>query len=222
MRIAAGFDKRWIGALLAGLLAAFSMASQGAPPSRQQALQQMASKSPQVRRAAVDRLAEVGMMQDARLLVAALADAQDEVRLSAEAALWKIWGRSGNARVDQLYKTGLLQMNSADVEAAIHTFSEIIRLKPDFAEGWNKRATVLYFSGRLQESLADCDEVLKRNPYHFGALSGYGQIHSRLENFDLALEYFERALAINPNMQGVALNVLALRKMISERQRKAT
>ena len=161
-------------------------------------------------------------MQDAKALVAALADDQEEVRTAAEAALWTVWGRSGNAAVDKLYRTGVAQMNSADVDAALNTFSEIIRLKPDFAEGWNKRATVLYFSGRLQESLADCDEVLKRNPYHFGALSGYGQIHSKLENFDQALEYFERALAINPNMQGVALNVLALRKLLAERQRKAT
>lgn len=216
------FGRRLTGALLAGLLTALSMAAHAAPLSRQQALQQLTSKSPQARLAALDRLSEVGTMRDARLLVAALADDQDEVRISAEAALWKVWGRSGDTQVDKLYKTGVLQMNSANVDAAINTFSEIIRLKPDFAEGWNKRATLLYFSGRLQESLADCDEVLKRNPYHFGALSGYGQIYSKLENFDKSLEYFERALAINPNMQGVALNVLALRKIIAERQRKAT
>ena len=222
MRHAGRCWRHVFGAALAGLLMTFSMAAQSASPSRQQALQQLASKSAQARRAALDRLAEVGLMQDANALVAALADDLEEVRTAAEAALWKVWGRSGNAAVDKLYRIGVAQMNSADVDAALNTFSEIIRLKPDFAEGWNKRATVLYFSGRLQESLADCDEVLKRNPYHFGALSGYGQIHSKLENFDQALEYFERALAINPNMQGVALNVLALRKLLAERQRKAT
>lgn len=222
MRHAGRCWRHVFGAALAGLLMTLSMAAQSAPPSRQQALQQLASKSAQARRAALDRLAEVGLMQDAKALVAALADDQEAVRTAAEAALWMVWGRSGNAAVDKLYRTGVAQMNSADVDAALNTFSEIIRLKPDFAEGWNKRATVLYFSGRLQESLADCDEVLKRNPYHFGALSGYGQIHSKLENFDQALEYFERALAINPNMQGVALNVLALRKLLAERQRKAT
>lgn len=222
MRHAGRCWRHVFGAALAGLLMTLSMAAQAAPPSRQQALQQLASKSAQARRAALDRLAEVGLMQDAKALVAALADDQEEVRTAAEAALWKVWGRSGNAAVDKLYRIGVAQMNSADVDAALNTFSEIIRLKPDFAEGWNKRATVLYFSGRLQESLADCDEVLKRNPYHFGALSGYGQIHSKLENFDQALEYFERALAINPNMQGVAQNVLALRKLLAERQRKAT
>ena len=112
-------------------------------------------------------------------------------------------------------------MNGGEADAAVATFSEIIRLKPDFAEGWNKRATVLFFMGRYQESLADCDEVMKRNPRHFGALAGYGQIHSRLENYDKALAYFERALAINPNMEGVAVNVVALRKLVTDRSKRA-
>ena len=94
-------------------------------------------------------------------------------------------------------------------------------MKPEFAEAWNKRATVLYFSGRLRESLADCDEVIKRNPIHFGALAGYGQIYSGLAEAEKALEYFEKALAVNPNLLGVAANVQALRALMSERQRKS-
>src|SRR5205823_6190534 len=75
--------------------------------------------------------------------------------------------------------------------------------RPEFAEGWNKRATVYYLLGEYAKSLADCDEVLKRNPYHFGALSGYGMIYLQLDQPTRALEYFERALAVNPNLSSV-------------------
>ena len=66
-----------------------------------------------------------------------------------------------------------------------------------------KRATVYYLLGEYTKSLADCDEVLKRNPYHFGALSGYGMIYLQLDQPARALEYFERALAVNPNLSSV-------------------
>jgi tetratricopeptide (TPR) repeat protein len=79
----------------------------------------------------------------------------------------------------------------------------VIELKPDFAEGWNKRATAFYLAGEYRRSLADCDEVIKRNPSHFGALSGYAQIYLRLDRPDKALEFFRRALAVNPNLDGV-------------------
>ena len=57
--------------------------------------------------------------------------------------------------------------------------------------------------GEYEKSLADCDEVLKRNPSHFGVLSGYGQIYLQLNQPERALSYFERALAVNPNMEQV-------------------
>ena len=81
------------------------------------------------------------------------------------------------------------------------------RCRPEFAEGWNKRATAYYLMGDLDQSLHDCDEVIRRNPNHFGALSGYGLIYVQRGELERALEYFERALAINPNMQGVQQSI---------------
>jgi tetratricopeptide (TPR) repeat protein len=189
--------------------------------SREAAVKQLGSAKAAERRVAVVRLAEVGRFADAEALVKLLSDDDGEVRAATEAALWQVWGRSGDARVDALYRRGVSQMNGAGAETALATFSEVIRLKPDFAEGWNKRATVLFFLGRFEESLADCAEVIRRNPHHFGALSGYGQIYARLENYEKALEYFERALAINPNMEGVAMNIAGLRKLLSEKARRS-
>ncbi len=112
-------------------------------------------------------------------------------------------------------------MNPAQAQAGVATFSEVIRLKPGFAEGWNKRATLYYYLGRYAESIADCDEVIRLNPHHFGALAGFGQNYARLDDLEKSLVYFERALAINPNMQGVALNIIDLRKLIVEKARRA-
>lgn len=191
------------------------------PLSRESALRNLDSSRVADRQAGVVRLGEVGRMQDAGRLAALLFDDDEAIRAAAEASLWRVWSRSGDRRVDALYKKGLAEMNSGRAEAALATFSEIIRIKPDFAEGWNKRATILFFLERYKESIADCEEVLKRNPLHFGALSGFGQNYGRLENFERALEYFERALAINPNMRGVAMNILGLRKLLTEKANRA-
>ena len=213
----------WCAALLSGLVSLLLPLSAAAQTlTRDQALKQLSSNSADLRGAAVRRLGEVGRFADSNLLVKRLSDEDEDTREAAEAALWAVWSRSGDARVDALFKKGVNQMNSAGAEEAIATFTEVIRIKPDFAEGWNKRATVLFFQKRYTESLADCDEVIKRNPYHFGALSGYGQIYSQLKEWDKALEYFERALAVNPNMTGVAVNIEALRRLVAQQRRRAT
>jgi tetratricopeptide (TPR) repeat protein len=205
-------------------LVAFLLLSGTAAPAqelgRAQALRALTKADPELRREAASRLGTVGTMADVSLLVAALRDEDEEVRERAEQAMWGIWGRSGDKKIDSLYETGLAQMNAGDFEQSIATFSRIIRLKPDFAEAWNKRATVYFLVGDLRKSLADCDQVLKRNPYHFGALAGYVQIYARLEYYDRALEYSRRALAVNPNMDGVRHNMELLEHLLEQRRKQ--
>ena len=110
-------------------------------------------------------------------------------------------------------------MNRGLADAAIETFSTIVVKKPEFAEGWNKRATIYFLIGDYDKSLADCAEVVKRNPQHFGVLSGYGQIYLRLDEPERALDYFERALAINPNLRQVEVVIGELRRIIVERRK---
>ena len=81
-------------------------------------------------------------------------------------------------------------MRASELDEALATFSDIVARKPAFAEGWNKRATIYFLIGENEKSLRDCDEVLRRNPNHFGALSGAGQIHLSLGNPERALEFF--------------------------------
>jgi len=107
----------------------------------------------------------------------ALYDTDPEVRAHAEGAVWQLWSRSGDPEVDTLLKSGIRQMDDGHMGQAVETFTRITERRPDFAEGWNKRATAYYLMGDYDQSLKDCDEVIKRNPQHWGALSGYGQIY---------------------------------------------
>jgi tetratricopeptide (TPR) repeat protein len=186
--------------------------------SRRQALAQVSSADVKERRAAVERLGTVGVMSDARVLVKALHDPDEATRELAEASIWRVWSRSGDAEVDELFERGAQEMATGALDSAIETFTIIIRKKPDFAEGWNKRATLYFMAGELDKSLKDCDEVLKRNPDHFGVLAGYGQIYLQLDEPQRALEYFQRALTINPNMDAVAATIEGLKRYLNQRR----
>jgi tetratricopeptide (TPR) repeat protein len=184
-----------------------------------QALQAIEQSESAARLAGIERLAEIGSMDDAEKLVASLSDEDEQVREQATAALWEIWSRSGDPEIDTLYQLGVDQMQTSQLPEALETFSEIIRRKPSFAEAWNKRATVHFMMGRNDLSLKDCDEVLKRNRHHFGALSGVAQIYLSLGKPDRALEYFDRALTLNPSLPGATEAARMLDKQLQERGR---
>jgi len=210
-------------ALVSALVSIFLLtgtAAQSQGLTREQAVQSLSHADAQTRRDAASRLGEIGSMADVTLLVKALRDPDEDTRDYVEQALWRIWARSGDPEVDRLYQAGIQQMNAGDLQQSIVTFTRIIELKPDFAEGWNKRATLYFLVGDLRKSLADCDEVMKRNPYHFGALAGYALIYIRLEYYDRALEYSRRALDVNPNMDGVRRNIELLERLLEQRRRQ--
>jgi tetratricopeptide (TPR) repeat protein len=177
------------------------------PVGREQALVALSAADVETRRAAVLELGKVGKMSDADALLAALRDEDELVRRLAESAVWRVWMRSGDARADALLASGIRHMEDGQMGAAVDDFTRAIEIQPQFAEGWNKRATAYYLMGDLEQSLHDCDEVIRRNPSHFGALSGYGLIYVQRGELERALEYFERALAINPNLEGVQQSI---------------
>ena len=190
---------RWRWLSLGLLLAA---AAAAAPPlSRQQALQALSHPQAQQRAAAVARLADLGRMADSRRVAERLRDEDGDVRRLAGSALWMIWSRSGDKAVDRVFARGMQQMGEGELDAALASFDRVVRLKPAFAEGWNKRATVRFMLGDDEASLQDCREALKRNPLHFGALSGMAHIHLRRGDAEQALQAYTRALQANPNLE---------------------
>ena len=207
--------------LLVGWLFGATLSYGEAELSREAALVAIERGQIESRVTAAERLGAVGTMPDVIALLNLLRDEDEGLRAVAEQSIWRIWARSGDPAVDRLYERGIREMNEGSLIRAISTFTEIIKLKPDFAEGWNKRATLYFMTEQYDKSLEDCDEVMKRNPYHFGALSGYGHIHLAFNLPEQAIEYFNRALAINPNMSSIAKLIIRLRELKLERREKS-
>jgi tetratricopeptide (TPR) repeat protein len=141
--------------------------------------------------------------------LAAMKEGDPTVAASAAAVLWELWSRSGRADVDALLREGVEVLQSQDVRGAEAIFSRIITLAPEFAEGWNKRATARYLLREFEASIADCRETLARNPSHFGALSGQGLCHYALGQHREAATLFRRALEVYPHLAGARRNLSA-------------
>jgi tetratricopeptide (TPR) repeat protein len=112
--------------------------------------------------------------------------------------IWKLWQQSGSEKLDAALERAMLLMGQGLGVLAMPILDEIVAEKPDWAEGWNKRATVLYLMGEHDRSLADIDRVLALEPRHFGAIAGIGLIRIEKGEMREALAAFRRALAINP------------------------
>ena len=192
-----------------------------APATRAEALTALDDPQTERRAEGVAWIANHGRMDDQPLLLKRLNDESAFVRGFAEQGLWVLWARSGDDDIDRLMATGVDQMQSGLHGEAVATFTEVIRRKPEFAEGWNKRATVHYLAGDFAKSLADCAEVIKRNPTHFGALSGYGQVYFQLEEYDQAIRWWKRALEVNPNMIGVEINIKGTEELLKKKRGRA-
>jgi tetratricopeptide (TPR) repeat protein len=208
-----------IAVMLATLLA---LAGPVVAEPREDALKALENRTDAVaRRQGLRTLAATGTMADVPRIAQALRDPDRAVRIIAEAALWEIWSRSGDREIDRLFAAGVQEMSEGRWDDAVTTFTKVIARKPEFAEGWNKRATVYYLMGEYQKSLADCDEVMKRNPFHYGALSGYGMIYGQLDQPLRALEFYEQALGVNPNLDGVRNAIEILRDEMIRKRRES-
>jgi tetratricopeptide (TPR) repeat protein len=168
------------------------------------------------RRQAAEALAQFGHPQAAPALAQALRDDDALVRETAEHALWNIWHRSGKPEVDARLQDGLVAMQRGAFEEAVAIFTEVIEMAPDFAEGYNKRATTYYLMQEYEKAIRDCDKTIALNPIHFGALSGAGLCYLGRRNLVKALDYFERAIAVNPNMLQIQRYVEDIKKFLRD------
>lgn len=114
------------------------------------------------------------------------------------AEIWQVWMRSGRPEVDQILNEGVGYLVLRQLGPAHDRFTEAIEAAPDFAEAWNKRATVLYLMNEHDRSLADIEKVIALEPRHFGALAGRATIHAHAGRWKEALTAFRLALAANP------------------------
>ena len=129
-----------------------------------------------------------------------------------ESKIWSLWVvHDSNPDATGMMRLGMQMMQANQLTEAGRVFSRLIDIEPDFAEAWNKRATIRYMLGNHDGSKADIVEVLEREPRHFGALSGLAMIHMQNGNLKGALNAYEAALQVNPFMINVQQMIDALK-----------
>ena len=178
------------------------------------ALEVLKQGTPAEKLKALELLARVADMQVMPALVQALRDTDVRVRAAAQNVMWAIWLRSGNDGIDALMVEGIRLMELQRYPEAAEVFDQIIASAPRFAEGYNKRATVYYLMEEFDKSIADIHTTLELNPVHFGALSGMGLCYLGLDEPRQALEWFERAIAVNPNMDTIQSYIEQIREFL--------
>lgn len=151
------------------------------------------------RRAAVLSLGILGNFdQSNAALGRSLRDSDLAVRNMAEDALWAIWFRADTPEHNQILETVRIAINREQLVQAELLVTRLIAEAPDFAEAYNQRAIIYFHQGRFAESVQDCQSVLSRNPYHFGAISGMAQCQRQLNRPHDALKSLRRALKLQP------------------------
>ena len=156
--------------------------------------------------------------QNLDFLFGALKVAPDEASAKAiEERIWALWVISRSDTTNLLMTRVKTALEQHDTDLAIKLLDSVVRIKPDYLEAWNRRATLYYMKKDYGHSLADIREVLKREPRHFGALAGLGLIMQDIGDDKQALEVYRRALAVHPRLQRIPEIVKTLQEKVEGR-----
>jgi tetratricopeptide (TPR) repeat protein len=166
------------------------------------------------------RLPKVGADRSRGLdfLFGALKAAPDEDSAKhVEARIWALWMQTPSDTAALLMMRAKAAMDAQQMDVALKLLDAVVKLRPDYVEGWNRRATLYYLQNDYAHSLADIEQVLVREPRHFGALAGLGMIMQDLGDEKRALDAFRKALAVNPHLDKVQELVKTLSEKVEGR-----
>jgi tetratricopeptide (TPR) repeat protein len=127
----------------------------------------------------------------------------DEEASNITHEIWQRWTANDDPNVSQLMQIGIRALNYSTYRKALQSFDRVIEIAPEFAEGWNKRATLYYHIKEYRRSIDDIKKTLRLEPRHFGAWSGLGLVSIAQENYSGALAAFKKALSINPHISNI-------------------
>lgn len=152
---------------------------------------------------------------DIDFLFGALKAAPDDTSAKAiEDRIWGHWLASGSDTVNLLMVRVKTAVEKEDLDLAIQMLDAIIEIRPQYAEAWNRRATVFYLKKDYASALADLRQTLRREPRHFAALAGLGTIMQDIGDEKSALTAFRAALALYPHLKGMAEKVRSLTEKV--------
>ena len=179
------------------------------PPKAQKKLPEAPSKLPKV---GADRTRGLDV------LFGALKAAPDEASAKhVEARIWAVWLQTPSDTAALLMMRAKAAMDAQQVDVALKLLDAVVKLRPDYIEGWNRRATIYYLRNDYTRSLEDIQQVLIREPRHFGALAGLGMIMQEIGDEKRALDAFRKALAVNPHLEKVPDLVKSLTEKVEGR-----
>ena len=134
-----------------------------------------------------------------------------------EQKIWKLWSTHPNdEKLTTLLAEGSAAVNNNQLTEAINIFTKVIEIDPNWAEAWNKRATVFYLVGQYQKSQDDIEKVLNLEKRHFGALAGQGLVNIQLKNYEKAIKSYQKALEIYPSMRSPEIMIKEIEALIKQ------
>ena len=169
---------------------------------------------------APDKLPKVGADRTKGLdfLFGALKAAPDEASARhVEARIWAMWMQTSSDTAALLMSRAKTAMDAQKTDVALQLLDAVIKLRPDYTEAWNRRATLYYVKNDYVHAMQDIQQVLVREPRHFGALVGLGMIMQEIGDEKRALEAFRKALAVNPHLEKVPDIVKSLAEKVEGR-----
>jgi tetratricopeptide (TPR) repeat protein len=199
-------------ALAAAAMPALALA-QNDPPATPPKAQKKPPEAPA-------RLPKVGADRTRGLdfLFGALKAAPDEASAKhVEARIWALWMQTPSDTAALLMMRARTAMDAQQMDVALKLLDAVVKLRPDYVEGWNRRATLYYLQNDYAHSLQDIEQVWVREPRHFGALAGLGMIMQDLGDEKRALDAFRKALAVNPHLEKVQELVKTLSEKVEGR-----
>jgi tetratricopeptide (TPR) repeat protein len=163
------------------------------------------------RRGAVLALGFLGSFEESNAdLGRALRDSDTGVRNMAEEALWAVWFRADAPENNRVLEQVRILIGRQQFGQAIDLATRLILVAPTFAEAYNQRAIAYFFQNRFAESAGDCERVLRRNPWHFGAMSGLAQCQLGMNHPRDALKTLRKALKLQPYSEALKESIRAL------------
>jgi tetratricopeptide (TPR) repeat protein len=197
--------------VLATLLAATTLAADAPAWAQRGTWVQPPSNLPRVQRGA-DKMNNLDFLFDA------LKAAPDDSSAKAvEERIWALWLASGSDTANLLMTRVTTAVEAKDLDLALKLLDSLIEIRPDYVEAWNRRATIYYMKNEYGRALADIQQVLAREPRHFGAMSGLGLIMQEIGDDKRALDIYRRALAVHPHLQRIPDLVKTLSEKIEGR-----
>jgi tetratricopeptide (TPR) repeat protein len=163
----------------------------------------LSSRNSDARKVAALALSLVGRACCIPALAERLRDRDIMTNQMAEHALWSIWFRCGSSEANAELARGAECLSGRNFDCAFDHFNRAVALSPEFAEAYNQRAIAWYMIEEYEKSAADCMRAAELMPCHFGAWAGLGHCHAHHGRLDEAIRCYERALAINPHLDGI-------------------